>query len=233
GDVKYHQGFSSDFETEGGLVHLALAFNPSHLEIVSPVVIGSVRARRDRLDEGRSNMVLPVTIHGDAAVTGQGIVQETLNMSQARGYEVGGTVRIVVNNQIGFTTSNPKDARSTQYCTDVVKMVQAPIFHVNADDPEAVAFVTRLALDFRNTFKRDVMIDLVCYRRHGHNEADEPSATQPLMYQKIKKLPTARKIYADKLVAEGLLGANDVTEMVNLYRDALDHGECVVDEWRP
>ncbi|MDX7987742.1 2-oxoglutarate dehydrogenase E1 component [Xenorhabdus sp. 12] len=233
GDVKYHQGFSSDFETEGGLVHLALAFNPSHLEIVSPVVIGSVRARRDRLDEGRSNMVLPVTIHGDAAITGQGIVQETLNMSQARGYEVGGTIRIVVNNQIGFTTSNPKDSRSTQYCTDIVKMVQAPIFHVNADDPEAVAFVTRLALDFRNTFKRDVMIDLVGYRRHGHNEADEPSATQPLMYQQIKKQPTARKIYADKLINEGLLSANEVTEMANLYRDMLDHGDCVVDEWRP
>ncbi|OCQ51780.1 2-oxoglutarate dehydrogenase E1 component [Photorhabdus australis subsp. thailandensis] len=232
GDVKYHQGFSSDFATEGEKVHLALAFNPSHLEIVSPVVIGSVRARRDRLDEGRSNMVLPITIHGDAAVTGQGVVQETLNMSQARGYEVGGTIRIVINNQIGFTTSNPKDARSTQYCTDIIKMVQAPIFHVNADDPEAVAFVTRLALDFRNAFKRDVMIDLVCYRRHGHNEADEPSATQPMMYQKIKKHPTPRKIYADKLVAENLVAVDDVIEMVNLYRDALDRGDCVVEEWR-
>ncbi|TDB49028.1 2-oxoglutarate dehydrogenase E1 component [Photorhabdus khanii] len=232
GDVKYHQGFSSDFATEGAKVHLALAFNPSHLEIVSPVVIGSVRARRDRLDEGRSNMVLPITIHGDAAVTGQGVVQETLNMSQARGYEVGGTIRIVINNQIGFTTSNPKDARSTQYCTDIIKMVQTPIFHVNADDPEAVAFVTRLALDFRNAFKRDVMLDLVCYRRHGHNEADEPSATQPMMYQKIKKHPTPRKIYADKLVAEQLISVDDVTEMVNLYRDALDRGDCVVEEWR-
>ncbi|MEX6159112.1 2-oxoglutarate dehydrogenase E1 component [Providencia manganoxydans] len=232
GDVKYHQGFSSDFETAGSRVHLALAFNPSHLEIVSPVVIGSVRARRDRLDEGRSNMVLPITIHGDSAVTGQGVVQETLNMSQARGYEVGGTMRIVINNQIGFTTSNPKDTRSTEYCTDIVKMVQAPIFHVNADDPEAVAFVTRLALDFRNTFKRDVMIDLVCYRRHGHNEADEPNATQPIMYQKIKKHPTPRKIYADRLIEAGVVTADEVTEMVNLYCDALDRGDCVVEEWR-
>lgn len=233
GDVKYHMGFSSDIETEGGLVHLALAFNPSHLEIVSPVVIGSVRARLDRLDEPSSNKVLPITIHGDAAVTGQGVVQETLNMSKARGYEVGGTVRIVINNQVGFTTSNPLDARSTPYCTDIGKMVMAPIFHVNADDPEAVAFVTRLALDFRNNFKRDVFIDLVCYRRHGHNEADEPSATQPLMYQKIKKHPTPRKIYADRLEQDTVATLEDATEMVNLYRDALDAGECVVKEWRP
>lgn len=232
GDVKYHMGFSSNVETEGGLVHLALAFNPSHLEIVSPVVIGSVRARLDRLDKPGSNQVLPITIHGDAAIAGQGVVQETLNMSKARGYEVGGTVRIVINNQIGFTTSNPLDARSTPCCTDIGKMVMAPIFHVNADDPEAVAFVTRLALDFRNTFKRDVFIDLVCYRRHGHNEADEPSATQPVMYQKIKKHPTPRKIYADKLEQDKLATLADATEMVNLYRDALDAGECVVNECR-
>jgi 2-oxoglutarate dehydrogenase E1 component len=235
GDVKYHQGFSSDVDTDGGIVHLALAFNPSHLEIVSPVVEGSVRARIDRLNlnEQSSRMVLPITLHGDAAISGQGVVQETLNMSKARGYDVGGTVRIVVNNQVGFTTSNPHDARSTQYCTDIAKMVQAPIFHVNADDPEAVAFVTRVALDFRNAFKRDVMVDLVCYRRHGHNEADEPSATQPLMYHKIKKHPTPRKIYADRLERDHIATLEDATEMVNLYRDALDRGECVVQEWRP
>ncbi|MGL5768479.1 MAG: 2-oxoglutarate dehydrogenase E1 component, partial [Plesiomonas shigelloides] len=233
GDVKYHQGFSSDFATEHGTVHLALAFNPSHLEIVNPVVVGSVRARQDRLGDHEGSTVLPITIHGDSAIAGQGVVQETFNMSQARGYKVGGTIRIVINNQIGFTTSNPKDTRSTQYCTDIAKMVQAPIFHVNADDPEAVAFVARLALDYRFTFKRDVMIDLVCYRRHGHNEADEPNATQPLMYQKIKKHPTPRKIYADRLIESGLILQEDATEMVNNYRDALDKGDCVVPEWRP
>ncbi|MDX5627856.1 MULTISPECIES: 2-oxoglutarate dehydrogenase E1 component [unclassified Brenneria] len=232
GDVKYHQGFSSDLETDGGLVHLALAFNPSHLEIVSPVVTGSVRARLDRLDNPVDTLVLPVTIHGDAAISGQGVVQETLNMSKVRGYEVGGTLRIVINNRIGFTTSNLLDIRSTEYCTDIGKMVQAPIFHVNSDDPEAVAFVTRLALDFRNTFKRDVFIDLICYRRHGHNEADEPSATQPMMYRKIKKHPTPRKVYADRLEQEKVVTLEDATEMINLYRDALDGGECVVEERR-
>ncbi|QTF09332.1 2-oxoglutarate dehydrogenase E1 component [Brenneria izadpanahii] len=232
GDVKYHQGFSSDLETEGGLVHLALAFNPSHLEIVSPVVTGSVRARLDRLDNPVGTLVLPVTIHGDAAISGQGVVQETLNMSKVRGYEVGGTLRIVINNRIGFTTSNLLDIRSTEYCTDIGKMVQAPIFHVNSDDPEAVAFVTRIALDFRNTFKRDVFIDLICYRRHGHNEADEPSATQPMMYRKIKKHPTPRKVYADRLEQEQVVTLEDATEMINLYRDALDSGECVVEERR-
>ncbi len=233
GDVKYHQGFSADFATPGGDVHLALAFNPSHLEIVNPVVMGSVRARQDRLGDKNGSKVLPITIHGDSAVAGQGVVAETFNMSDARGYRVGGTVRIVVNNQVGFTTSNPRDTRSTMYCTDIAKMVQAPIFHVNSDDPEAVAFVTRIALDYRNEFKRDVVIDLVCYRRHGHNEADEPNATQPLMYQKIKKHPTPRKLYADVLIDRNESDIETATQLVNEYRDALDRGEVVVKEWRP
>lgn len=232
GDVKYHQGFSSDFQTNDKQIHLTLTFNPSHLEIVSPVVMGSVRARRDRNNISENNRILPVTIHGDAAVIGQGIVQETLNMSQARAYEVGGTVRIVINNQIGFTTSFPQDCRSSEYCTDIAKMIQAPIFHVNGDNPEAIAFVTRLAIDFRNTFKRDVVIDLYCYRRHGHNEADEPSATQPMMYQKIRKHPTPRKIYADQLIEQQVITTEDATEMLNVYRDALEQGNCVVSEWR-
>ncbi len=233
GDVKYHAGYSSDFATPGGNVHLALAFNPSHLEIVNPVVMGSVRARLDRRGCKDGSSVLPITIHGDSAIAGQGVVQETFNMSQTRGFSVGGTVRIVVNNQVGFTTSKHYDTRSTQYCTDIAKMVQAPIFHVNSDDPEAVLFVTKLALDFRNKFKRDVVIDLVCYRRHGHNEADEPNATQPLMYQKIKKHPVPREIYADQLTAEGSIDGHEVEKLVGDYRAALDHGACVVEEWRP
>jgi 2-oxoglutarate dehydrogenase E1 component len=233
GDVKYHAGYSSDFATPGGNLHLALAFNPSHLEIVNPVVIGSVRARLDRRGCTDGSLVLPITIHGDAAIAGQGVVQETFNMSQTRGFQVGGTVRIVINNQVGFTTSKIEDARSTQYCTDIAKMVQAPIFHVNADDPEAVLFVTKLALDYRNQFKRDVVIDLVCYRRHGHNEADEPNATQPLMYQKIKVHPVPRKIYADQLIAEGSIQEHEVEKLISDYRSALDHGACVVEEWRP
>jgi len=233
GDVKYHQGFSSDFETPHGAIHLALAFNPSHLEIVNPVVIGSVRARQDRLNCKDGRLVMPITIHGDSAISGQGVVQETFNMSQARGFKVGGTIRIVVNNQVGFTTNNLEDMRSTMYCTDIAKAVQAPIFHVNGDDPEAVAFVSRIAVDYRNKFKRDVVIDLVCYRRHGHNEADEPNATQPLMYQKIKKHPTPRTLYADKLMTDKVIDKAGVTFMINEYRDGLDKGECVVPEWRP
>jgi len=233
GDVKYHMGFSSDFATPGGDVHLALAFNPSHLEIVNPVVMGSVRARMDRLGCKDGSKVLPITIHGDSAIAGQGVVQETFNMSQTRAYQVGGSIRIVINNQVGFTTSKREDARSTQYCTDIAKMVQAPIFHVNADDPEAVVFVTQLALDYRNEFKRDVMIDLVCYRRHGHNEADEPSATQPVMYTKVKKHPVTRELYAKRLAERKIIAEEDSKGMVSEYRDLLDKGEIVVDEYRP
>ena len=233
GDVKYHQGYSSDFATEGGNVHLALAFNPSHLEIVNPVVMGSVRARLDRRDCDTGSKALPITIHGDSAIAGQGVVQETFNMSQTRAYKVGGTVRIVVNNQVGFTTSNQEDTRSTEYCTDIAKMVQAPIFHVNADDPEAVALVSQIAVDYRNTFRRDVVIDLVCYRRHGHNEADEPNATQPLMYQKIKKHPVPRQLYIDQLTNEGVISESDAKAMMDEYRAILDKGECTVEEWRP
>jgi 2-oxoglutarate dehydrogenase E1 component len=233
GDVKYHMGFSSDFETKGGNVHLALAFNPSHLEIVNPVVMGSVRARLDRRGSTDGTLALPITIHGDSAFAGQGVVAETFNISQTRAFKVGGSIRLVINNQVGFTTSNPEDTRSTPYCTDIAKMVQAPIFHVNGDDPEAVIFVAQLAVDYRNTFKRDVVIDLVCYRRNGHNEADEPNATQPLMYQKIKKHPTPRELYAQKLIAEGVVTAEQVQQMIDGYRDALDKGDCVVEEWRP
>ena len=205
GDVKYHKGFSSDLRTPGGNVHVALAFNPSHLEVVNPVVEGSVRARQERRGDTAGTRVLPILIHGDAAFAGQGVVMETLQLSQARAFFTGGSVHIIINNQVGFTTSDPRDARSTMYCSDVAKMLETPIFHVNGDDPEAVVFVTRLALAYRQHFHKDVVIDLVCYRRHGHNEADEPSATQPMMYQVIRKHPTTRKIYADKLAAQGVL----------------------------
>lgn len=227
GDVKYHQGFSSNIKTAGGNVHLALAFNPSHLEIVTPVVEGSVRARQERAKDENHNKVLPVAIHGDAAFAGQGVVMETLNMSQTRGYGVGGTIHIVINNQVGFTTSNPHDARSTLYCTDVAKVVLAPIFHVNADDPEAVLFVTQLALDYRMEFNKDVVIDLVCYRRHGHNEADDPFATQPVMYNAIKNHATVRQLYADTLVKEGVIDAAGVSLLVKENRETLDKGENV------
>ncbi|MBL8298916.1 MAG: 2-oxoglutarate dehydrogenase E1 component [Rhodanobacteraceae bacterium] len=224
GDVKYHMGFSADIRTSGHTVHLALAFNPSHLEIVDPVVAGSVRARQTRRGDKDRGQVMPVLIHGDAAFAGQGVVMELFNMSQARGFAVGGTVHIVVNNQVGFTTSNPQDARSTYYCTDVAKMVNAPVFHVNGDDPEAVLFVARLAFDYRQKFKRDVVIDLVCYRRHGHNEADEPAATQPVMYQTIRARPTTRDLYAQKLATAGVIGNGDAQALVEAYRGKLESG---------
>ncbi len=228
GDVKYHMGYSSNIQTPGGPMHVALAFNPSHLEIVGPVVEGSVRARQERRNDHLGDDVVPVVIHGDAAFAGQGVVMETFNMSQSRGYSTKGTLHIVVNNQIGFTTSNQADARSTLYCTDVAKMVNAPIFHVNGDDPEAVLFVTQLALDFRMTFRKDVVIDLVCYRRHGHNEADEPAATQPMMYQTIRAMPTTRAIYAERLNAESVVSHGEVENMVTDYRDLLEGGSSAV-----
>ncbi len=225
GDVKYHKGFSADLRTPNGNVHVALAFNPSHLEIVNPVVEGSVRARQERRGDLRGDQVLPVLIHGDAAFAGQGVVMETLQLSQARGFYTGGTVHLVINNQVGFTTSDPADARSTLYCSDVAKMVEAPIFHVNGDDPEACVFVMRLALGYRMKFHKDVVIDLVCYRRHGHNEADEPAATQPIMYQTIRKHLTTRQLYAAHLATEGALSAGDAERMVESYRSGLDEGK--------
>lgn len=227
GDVKYHQGFSSNVMTPGGEMHLAMAFNPSHLEIVAPVVEGSVRARQDRRRDTLRNTVVPVVIHGDAAFAAQGVVMETFQMSQTRAFKTGGTVHIVINNQVGFTTSLKEDARSTDYCTDVAKMIEAPIFHVNGDDPEAVVFVTKLAMDYRNEFKKDVVLDLVCYRRRGHNETDEPSATQPKMYAVIRKHKTTRTLYAEQLIEDGILSKEESDNMSNNYRDALDRGEIV------
>ena len=227
GDVKYHKGFSADMKTPGGNVHIALAFNPSHLEIVNPVVEGSVRARQQRRGDDERQEVLPVLIHGDAAFAGQGVVTETFQMSQINGFRTGGTVHIVINNQVGFTMSRPSDSRSTEYCSDVAKMIEAPIFHVNGDDPEAVVFVTRLALQYRQKFKKDVVIDLVCYRRHGHNEADEPSATQPIMYARIKSQKTTRQLYADRLIAAAVTNEAGAAKMQDDYRDRLDRGEHV------
>ncbi len=226
GDVKYHQGASSDIQTLGGNVHVALSFNPSHLEIINPVVEGSVRARQQRRGDSARNSVIPVLIHGDAAFAGQGVVMETLQMSTTRGYSTGGTIHIIINNQIGFTT-NTLDARSTLYCTEIAKMVQAPIFHINGDDPDAVIFATRMALQYRMKFGGDVVLDIVCYRRHGHNEADEPGITQPIMYKSIRQHKTPREIYAEKLVAEGVVTAEDVHEMMSSYRSQLDQGHIV------
>ncbi len=228
GDVKYHQGFSSDVTTVGGPVHLSLAFNPSHLEIVNPVVEGSVRARMDRRGDPHGKQVLPVLVHGDAAFAGQGVNQETLALSETRGYSTGGTVHIIINNQIGFTTSDPRDLRSTLYCTDIVKMIESPVLHVNGDDPEAVVLATQLALEFRMEFKKDVVVDIICFRKLGHNEQDTPALTQPLMYKKIGAHPGTRKLYADKLAAQGL-GATLGDDMVKAYRAAMDAGKHTVD----
>ena len=229
GDVKYHMGFSADVVSDGGPVHLALAFNPSHLEIADPVVAGSVRSRQERRNDTARKQVMPILIHGDAAFAGQGVVMELFQMSQARGFTVGGTVHIVINNQVGFTTSNRDDSRSTLYCTDIAKMVAAPVLHVNGDDPEAVVFAAKLAYDFRQQFHKDVVIDLVCYRRWGHNEADEPAITQPLMYQVIRKHKTTRELYAEKLEAAGVIPAGGGKALVDAYRDKLDSGEVTTE----
>ncbi|MBE0548737.1 MAG: 2-oxoglutarate dehydrogenase E1 component [Rubrivivax sp.] len=229
GDVKYHQGFSSDVTTPGGPVHLSLAFNPSHLEIVNPVVEGSVKARMDRRGDKTGAQVLPVLVHGDAAFAGQGVVMETLALAQTRGYFTGGTVHLVINNQIGFTTSDPRDSRSTLYCTDVVKMVEAPVLHVNGDDPEAVVFCTQLAMDYRQHFMKDVVVDIVCFRKLGHNEQDTPSLTQPLMYKKIAAHPGTRRLYGDKLVTQGVLPADGPDAMAKAFRAAMDEGRHTAD----
>ncbi len=228
GDVKYHQGFSSDVSTPGGPVHLSLAFNPSHLEIVNPVVQGSVRARMDRRSDPQGKQVLPVLVHGDAAFGGQGVNQETLALAQTRGYTTGGTVHIIINNQIGFTTSDPRDMRSSAFCTDIVKMVEAPVLHVNGDDPEAVVLATQFALEYRMQFRKDVVVDIICFRKLGHNEQDTPSLTQPLMYKKIGAHPGTRKLFADKLTAQGL-GESLGDDMVKAYRAALDEGRNTSD----
>jgi len=225
GDVKYHQGFSSDVSTPGGPVHLTLAFNPSHLEIVNPVVEGSVRARQHRRGDTRGDQVLPILIHGDAAIAGQGVNQETLNMSDTRGYYTGGTIHIVINNQIGFTTSDPRDVRGTTFCTDIAKMVEAPVLHVNGDDPEVAVLAVEIALEYRQRFHKDVFIDLVCFRRLGHNEADEPAVTQPIMYKRIAQHPGTRKLYADRLVADGVVAAEEADALVKSYRAAMDRGQ--------
>ena len=229
GDVKYHQGFSTDITTPGGPIHLALAFNPSHLEIVNPVVEGSVKARMDRRGDKDGSQVLPILVHGDAAFAGQGVVMETLNLAQTRGYGTGGTVHIVINNQIGFTTSDPRDSRSSLYCSDVVKMIEALVIHVNGDDPEAVVFASQIAIDFRMQFKKDVVLDIVCFRRLGHNEQDTPALTQPFMYKKIREHSGTRKIYADKLAIQGTITLEEVDTLVRKFRDAMDEGKSSVD----
>ncbi|QMU60900.1 MAG: 2-oxoglutarate dehydrogenase E1 component [Gammaproteobacteria bacterium] len=227
GDVKYHKGFSANLKTEYGPVHAVLAFNPSHLEAINPVVEGSVRARQERRKDTERVDAMPLLIHGDAAFAGQGVVMETLNLSKTRGYTTGGSIHVVVNNQIGFTTSDPLDSRSTLYCTDVAKMVQAPIFHVNGDDPEAVAYVSKLAVDFRMKFKRDVVIDMICYRQHGHNEADEPSVTQPLMYQAIRHKEGVRKVYSNRLIRNKTITPARVKALETMYLNKLQRGEQV------
>ncbi|NTV06978.1 MAG: 2-oxoglutarate dehydrogenase E1 component, partial [Chlorobiaceae bacterium] len=225
GDVKYHQGFTSDLATPGGPINLSLAFNPSHLEIVNPVVEGAVKARQVRRNDRDGSQVLPVLVHGDAAFSGQGIIMETLNLALTRGYGTGGTIHIVINNQIGFTTSDPRDSRSTTYCTDVVKMIEAPVLHVNGDDPESVVLATQMALDYRQAFKHDVVIDIICFRKLGHNEQDTPAMTQPLMYKKIALHPGTRKLYAERLVSQGVITKEYAVKISKQFRKDLEEGK--------
>ncbi len=225
GDVKYHQGFTSDIATPGGPINLSLAFNPSHLEIVNPVVEGAVKARQVRRGDRDGSQVLPILVHGDAAFAGQGVIMETLNLALTRGYGTGGTVHIVINNQIGFTTSDPRDSRSTTYCTDVVKMIEAPVLHVNGDDPDAVVLATQMALDYRQAFKRDVVIDIICFRKLGHNEQDTPAMTQPLMYKKIDRHPGTRKLYSERLQSQGVIGDTYADTLSKQFRKDLDEGK--------
>lgn len=227
GDVKYHKGFSSDIMTDGGLIHVSLAFNPSHLEIINSVIEGSAKARMDRIGENSNKKVLAVQVHGDSAFSGQGVIMEILNFSQTRGYSTFGTLHVIINNQIGFTTSDPRDTRSTSHCSDVIKMINAPILHVNGDDPEAVMFATKMAIDFRMQFHKDVIIDIVCFRKHGHNEQDTPSLTQPLMYKKISLHKGVREIYASSLIKEGIISKEDENKYKDLYYESLNKGELL------
>lgn len=229
GDVKYHNGFSNNIKTPSGTVHLSMAYNPSHLEVVSPVQSGSVRARMDRRGDTVGGAVMSVTVHGDGAVIGQGIVQETLSQSGTRGYYVGGSIRIVINNQVQFTTSDPRDSRTSHFCSDIARMIDAPVLHVNGDDPEAAAFAMQLAVDYRQKFHHDVMIDLVCYRKLGHNEQDTPQITQPYMYKAVKAHPGSRHVYAQRLIAEGVVDAAYEEKLIKDYRAAMDGNKVTSD----
>jgi 2-oxoglutarate dehydrogenase E1 component len=225
GDVKYHLGFSGDrTSARGNRIHVSLTPNPSHLEAVDPVVEGRTRAKQELFGDVERKRGIPLLIHGDAAFAGQGLVAETLNLSQVDGYTTGGTIHVIVNNQIGFTTS-PNDARSTTYCTDIAKMLQVPIFHVNAEDPEAAVYVAELAQDFRQTFNKDVVIDMVCYRRHGHNEGDEPSFTQPIMYRKIRERPTLGEVYTEQLILQGVLTADEAEAVDEQFQAKLQQAQ--------
>lgn len=228
GDVKYHLGYSSDISFEDNKsMHISLMFNPSHLEFIAPVVNGSVRARQDLLDKGCKHEVMPIIIHGDAAMAGQGVVAETLNMSKVDAFDVAGSLHIVINNQVGFTATS-KDYMSSEYCTGVAKSINAPIFHVNGDDPEAVVKVIKLAIDYRMKFAKDIVVDLVCYRRLGHNEADEPSATLPMMYDLVKKHPTPRLIYSEKLVSANVITAAESKKMEDIVKENMDSGGVLI-----